>query len=1293
MLVSTVVITLLPTPILAGSATAETEPNNEQSQAQLIQLGDTLRASLDDADRSDWYQFTFPANGKLKLTYYSEATLEISNPRVYIENGNSRFRSPEGSTGFVVEIPDLAKGVYWINFSRYSGAGNYRFILEYIALAVADDPEPNDTFHEAVELKDGTTITGTLGFERVEKDYYDWYFLQLNQEGGVELKFRSDDVLQINTVRLYNIDGDTIENRSSSDGWKYDFSLIETDMEAGKYYMRVPRYNYFGTYQISYRFLPADRPNDPEPNNTFHQAIELKNGDVVTGHLGFSYDTDVQDKADWYKIRVTENSICEFAFLTDSVLQINNPWLYEPVGDTLQNYDHSESWRYNFKFRSVDVTPGLYYLYVPRYNYHGTYTFSYSCTPQLIGFDVSRYNATVKLMNKSNGDEFEWNFGDGSSKSYVRFPEHTYTAPGDYVITQKVWFAGSSSPQTSQQVVSIKGIESFTPVKTGNGGDFTFTVYGGGLDAQTRIELKGTMMTLEPDTIIKQVNGRIEALFDLHFADAGMYDVVITVPGNSPVVFEDGLTIEGIDYPHVVSRISGYDVIRAGRSFTYHLVLTNTGNVSAKGVTAYLALADDLEFSSKLSTFSSTIDTTGSFSYYDEELSKTFTVDNKKVKAMMELLRTDYVAIDSLFGEPFKGRVYQLFVPVINAGATLKIPFKIKSVTNQASSESGMRSFVLPVNMFGSCASPQSTEAVNKSVDILLANLEKVPIVDKNPYLKTFVKVTNMGKTALRNASSYFGYLWGGMSEKEAWHEAYIADGQLEKANAEVISGLKDWATELGLEKLKSMTEAQLLQYKEDRALFTKMSLQAHKAGEKQAFSIWKGVAKDNHQRFVRLQTLQGMLDKTMNLSAMYNEVTNNGGDVKELLELVVKDCPELKKQLPVLMKYLNDNSGETNLFLKDMLAGTSEDPNEIEGPRGYTLNRYIAEDEKMDYLIRFENKAEAPMAAQLVNVYDTLDVNTFDLSTFELGDVSVGDTTLAVPTGRKEYFMVYNMQPRLPLEVGISARLNDSTGIVHWQFVAMDPGTNELTNDPILGFLPPNKLAPMGEGSVSYSVRLKNNLPDTTRISNRASIVFDYNLPIRTNTWINTLDKSAPTAVVEAIEQQNDSVFTVRWTGTDAGSSVRFYELYCSVDDQEFVNLGSFQTTSVTLKGILQSSYSFCVIPVDSVGNRQQKEMNAEKKITLKPAAIDETVLHTLKLYPNPARSEVTIEMGRSSGPVNIELLSADGKCHLHLQPGANKVDGCFRLSLRDIAPGFYLLRVKTTENEYTGKLLIINC
>ena len=143
-----------------------------------------------------------------------------------------------------------------------------------------------------------------------------------------------------------------------------------------------------------------------------------------------------------------------------------------------------------------------------------------------------------------------------------------------------------------------------------------------------------------------------------------------------------------------------------------------------------------------------------------------------------------------------------------------------------------------------------------------------------------------------------------------------------------------------------------------------------------------------------------------------------------------------------------------------------------------------------LSYLVSFENLATATGAAQTVSVTDQLDPSRVDLATFSLGAISFGSYSIVPAPGQTTFSKVLDLRPAKNFLVKVDARLNSASGLVTWRFSTLDPATGQATDDPVLGFLPPNVNPPAGDGSVSFSVLPLKNSPSGTQICNKASIV-----------------------------------------------------------------------------------------------------------------------------------------------------------------------------------------------------------
>ena len=284
----------------------------------------------------------------------------------------------------------------------------------------------------------------------------------------------------------------------------------------------------------------------------------------------------------------------------------------------------------------------------------------------------------------------------------------------------------------------------------------------------------------------------------------------------------------------------------------------------------------------------------------------------------------------------------------------------------------------------------------------------------------------------------------------------------------------------------------------------------------------------------------------------------------------------------------------------------TSFDPNDKLGPIGIGSKNYLNTSGRLlPYIIRFENVDTATAAAQTVLILDTLDLNVFDLSTFQLGFFSIGDSIIYIPRGLKSYETDVDLRPKNDIIVRIKITLDEQSGIVKWEFNSIDPSTLlASTLNPTAGFLPPNKVAPQGEGSVMFSIKAKNSIQNGSEIKNKAYIYFDTNEPIVTNEWINKADNIQPTSRVDSVVSKfiNDSTIVINWSGQDIGSGIMFYDVFANINGSSFSPLvSSTSDTSLVFSGKLNATYSFYSIARDSANNIERQKISPELIVTFK--------------------------------------------------------------------------------------------
>ncbi len=308
---------------------------------------------------------------------------------------------------------------------------------------------------------------------------------------------------------------------------------------------------------------------------------------------------------------------------------------------------------------------------------------------------------------------------------------------------------------------------------------------------------------------------------------------------------------------------------------------------------------------------------------------------------------------------------------------------------------------------------------------------------------------------------------------------------------------------------------------------------------------------------------------------------------------LAIMDNPEYcfkkadsSRYNPSYDKFLKDRAKQQ---LKEIKMRKSYDPNDLSGPGGAGAARCVQGRARMDYLVSFENMATASLPAATVVVTNRIDPQVFDLDSFALSGIDFGGTRLEVPSDELQaHSATVDLRPAQNLLVKVEAALDEASSTATWTFTTLDPDTLLPPEDPTVGFLPPNKNPPEGEGHMRYSVKLREGLAAGTTASSKAGIVFDANAAIETPTWTNTVDCEPPACRVEALPAtQRTTAFTVSWSGEDGYSGVASYSLYYSTDGAAYTAWPHAPSaTSTTFAGEKGKTYYFHCVAIDGVGN-----------------------------------------------------------------------------------------------------------
>jgi PKD repeat protein len=388
----------------------------------------------------------------------------------------------------------------------------------------------------------------------------------------------------------------------------------------------------------------------------------------------------------------------------------------------------------------------------------------------------------------------------------------------------------------------------------------------------------------------------------------------------------------------------------------------------------------------------------------------------------------------------------------------------------------------------------------------------------------------------------------------------------------------------------------------------------------------------------------------------------------------------------------------ETGQFISSLTwplyAIGSLDPNEMIGPAGFGNQNWIKKNRVIPYTILFENKSEATAPAHIVAITDTLDLSVFDISDFGFGSFGWGDTIFSPPGNKlKEFSMDIDMRPEMQLITRVSAKLDTLTGIIKWEFLSLNPVTMDIEEDPFTGFLPPNATSPEGEGFVSFSVGLREELKTNDVLRNKASIVFDANEPIITNEYINTIDMDEPESRVAALEATTKDFFTVSWSGSDQGSGIKGYSVYVLENDTLLYPWKTYtKETSAVFVGEVGSTYKFYSVAVDNV-SLLENDPGTYDAFTTVTVDIEEFELKKsdLTVYPNPVAGRLTVILPNAPcGAYVVEVRNATGQAYYSEIHYDYALSSGLSFDMKDAKPGVYIVRLVYGNQSVSKSILV---
>ena len=225
----------------------------------------------------------------------------------------------------VITIPNLNRGIYMVQLSRYDGASAGSLTTAFTPVPKVD-AEPNDDITSVAPVAYNQSYAGHLGyFGNGWRDNLDYYPLDIPEDGALNVTVTGEPT-GLFYINLYSMDGNTYTSISNSSCWgtAEPRSVGKANILAGKYLVGISRYDGYSAYSMDIQFKP-NRSNDPPVNGVdWGQATEIAltpytgmNYKGYVGHLGYDRNF-IMNTNDYYKIFIPEDGSLYIQLQMDS---------------------------------------------------------------------------------------------------------------------------------------------------------------------------------------------------------------------------------------------------------------------------------------------------------------------------------------------------------------------------------------------------------------------------------------------------------------------------------------------------------------------------------------------------------------------------------------------------------------------------------------------------------------------------------------------------------------------------------------------------------------------------------------------------------------------------------------------------------------------------------------------------------------------------------------------------------------------------------------------------------------
>ncbi len=1289
------------------------EPNNTFQKASAVEANQLYYGNLGHSDSTgiddyDYFKLTLDQDGRIFVNDSSTNGLEYEvhiydHQQDNLNGSGNRYHDNSGKNA----AASLAAGDYYILFWRhwslgFTGEGEYSFTIEY--LPVNEDPEPNDTHQTASIVETDQLYYGNLGHSDSSGiDDFDYYKLILEQDGRIVINDSATNGLEYE-VHFYDHQLDKLNgsgNRYSDNSGKN----AAASLAAGTYYIQFWRHWSLGfTGEGEYSFTIDYTPlrEDPEPNDLIADASSVEIMKTIYGNLGH-VDSSKTDDYDYHRFSLTEPGKVSILDTATNGLE------YQVFFKDLQGDDLSGAgFRYSDESGKEAVNyfePGEYCVLFWRrwslgFTGDGEYNFFIKHEP--VPADLENNDSFEEALPMTIDTSYGGNLGHRDS---LRIDNYDY-----YVIDLKedgrLMIHDSTFSGLSYQVLlydeNRNSIQSIYRYSDNSGariernlpaGKYYYllwrrTTLGFGGAGKYKVDVNFQPLPIPGFNFHSNLN---EVKFMNHTKYGETYhwdfgDGTESAEGNPSHLFHEPgefiITLtstndagsKSISDTLSIYGIKGISPLSGGNNGQVTLSVLGGGFSENSFVKLYNTVSDTLKPLSVVFSRDGLLEATFDMEGISPGIFNLQVTTPGKPTISKE---SAFTLEEGGFSQPW----------VHLSGRSVALRNRWSTYTIEFGNSGNLDAEIVPV--FITVSDPENNEVDFPDMKLLYGDYA----VDNNQMSK------------LDSLQHFFDLdsIWDQQMKTRvfAYYIPRIPAGFSGSITMKVKTSdrvsINVWNTEPLMEKgtLKSVfadPESQLAKCLYDAKKRAALDLGASYLnlllpGSNCIYSIGKEFYTIRQMRMESFTKRRSWGDFSYAMTSLFLACVGDVvgiGKIYDLAIAITSTVTFLHDAVYAADKKCREKFGKQSLERHNIRGVNSFDPNEITGPKGYGDKNYISKTNSASYTIFFENKDTASAPAQEIWISDTLDKSVFDLTRFSFNSISLGDSIYHFRNGQSEFAMDIDYRPQKQLVGRALGSIDTITGIISVYFGSLNPDNLYPNEDPGLGILPPNINSPEGEGSISFTVGLKNP-EDGDSFSNQAKIVFDFNDPILTNLWSNTIDDNKPVSEVSSINySESNGLLEITAIGDDAGSGLELVTVFVSVNDSAYYPLGNITENVIYFTPLAGSNnYKFYSVASDSLGHieNEPESFDIQTDIII---GISDDIHKQVKIYPQPASDKVFIESKGKA--MYYQIISGTGSemNSGKLNPGINELD------VSDLPRGIQIIKITGDKGSIVRKLVL---